>query len=115
MSNDSLIPAAWRQAVVAILRTEDDHKILFTFDGRNQWQARFPDAWPFQLWQALIVALADEELEGQEITDMAEGYETWEFFFYQSGVRLYGKIGLHPDALRIKIYSAHPPRKGNTL
>lgn len=93
----------------------NDSNIQFTFEGRNLWQARFPNAWTSDLWEALGAALIKDNITGQEITDMAEGYETWEFFFNQDSVKLYGKVGLHPNRSRIKIYSAHPPRKGDVL
>ena len=115
MPDEVPIPKEWRAKVVDILRSEDSQRILFTWEGRNLWQARFPDAYPFQLWKALIATFSNDTLTGKAIGDMAEGYETWAFFFIQEDIKLYGKVGLHPDGLRIKIYSAHTPRKGNTL
>jgi hypothetical protein len=116
MPHEVHIPQEWRSHVVAILRSGDERRILFTVEGRNLWQARFPDAYPsFELWDALIACLSDEAITGIPIPDMAEGYDTWEFFFTQDAVKLYGKVGLHPNGVRIKIYSAHPPRKGDTL
>lgn len=79
------------------------------------WQATFPDAYPYQLWDVLIKTLSDEEIEGEPVYDMEEGYDTWKFFFYQEGVKLFGKVGLHPQGIHVKVYSAHRPRKGDKL
>lgn len=82
MNNEVLIPKNWRDQVVSILKTEDKSRILFTLDCRNRWQARFPSASHYQLYDALIEALSDDDITGIEIFDMDEGYETWKFFFH---------------------------------
>ncbi len=115
MTDEIPISKAWRTQVVAILKSGDKRRIYATRDCLRRWEAAFPDAFEYELRNILCSALSDDTLVGIQIHDMEEGYDTWKFFFSYRTRKLYGKVGLHPSCLMIKIYSAHPSNKGDFL
>src|SRR5947208_2468861 len=105
------IPEAWRTRVASILRSGDRSAIITTQQADRDWQSAFPDAWNYQRFEAMAMAL-ELPITGRKILDMAEPGEVWSFWFGFSGRTLYGKINLLPDGKIIILYSSHIPRKG---
>jgi hypothetical protein len=108
------VPATWRTAVVAILREGDTGKIMLRQRAWRDWQATFPMAWRYNLYEALAEALEQNDLHGKRC-EMKEAGETYAFFFTYQGRKLYGKINLTRPGYLVIIYSAHRPLRGNEL
>jgi hypothetical protein len=108
-----LIPEEWKRVVVGILRSGDAARILMRESARLAWEATFPCAWNYDLYGAITAALSDARVTGRHIKDMDEPGETYSFWFYYEGRKLYGKICLTPSQEILILYSAHPPRKGD--
>lgn len=108
------IPDQWRLQVAAILRSGDDEKIVTTETSDLAWQARFPEAWHYDRFEALAKALECKGVKGK-IVAMAEPGDTYAFWFYFQSVKLYAKINLSPEGDLIVVYSSHTPRKGGDL
>ena len=106
------IPAAWRKSVVAILRKGEKAQIVVKQRARDEFSARFPDAWPYDRNGALADAHTPTEVLGRPIFGMDEPGEVWAFWFHFRNVKLYAKINLTPSGKLIIIYSAHVPLKG---
>jgi hypothetical protein len=109
---DELIPERWREDVINALRSEDKSRIIMRESARLAWQAAFPSAWNYDLYEAIRIALEVKNVTGRQILDMAEPGETYAFWFHHEGRKLYGKICVAPSRHVIIMYSAHPPRKG---
>ena len=109
---DELIPDQWKKDVCSVLRSGDQKRIVMRESARLGWQAAFPAAWNYELYEAIERALSDAQVAGRQITDMAEPGETYAFWFYHEDRKLFGKICLTPSRDVIIMYSAHPPRKG---
>lgn len=109
----SPIPDAWREQVVAILRS--GRRIFVVGRARDDWEAAFPDDFlQLTLYDAMADALCiDGVLGKQHVMDEPGG--TWAFFFIHRRAKLYGKICLTPEGDLIVIYSAHRPLKGEEL
>ena len=60
-------------------------------------------------------ALKQPNLLGNQILEMDEEGEVYEFIFVHESQHVYSKINLCPDGTVIIIYSAHRPLKGTTL
>ncbi|MBE7497133.1 MAG: hypothetical protein HS117_19500 [Verrucomicrobiaceae bacterium] len=106
------IPAPWRKSVAAILRKGVSAEILVTQRARNEFEARFPDAWAFERNTAMADAITQDSVLGRRITGMREPGEVWAFWFHFRSIKLYAKINLTPSGKLIIIYSAHVPLKG---
>ncbi|MFC4994456.1 hypothetical protein [Rubritalea tangerina] len=111
------IPPEWRTKVCSILRTgRDDKEVIYDPRASREWSATFPLAWSYNLKDAQRQAL---EVSGDVIGKKVhldwqpEGSETWAFWFYHDGKKLYGKVTLLPDNKVIVIVSAHLPNKGD--
>ncbi|GEM_PF-380826 len=104
------IPEAWRKAVCAILHSGDRDRIDLKRRAWDEWNSVTNHAFQYELFNALEDALSNAEVEGKR-HEMDEPGETYAFFFFHNGRRLYSKICLCPDGTVIIIYSAHPPNK----
>ncbi len=110
------VPEDWKKSVVSILDKGDPDCIeirkttaLVPFDDL------FPGAFTYELLDAFIDGLDDDEIEGRQIHDMDEDGETWAFIFKHRKKKIFGKICLTPDNELIVIYSAHAPLKGEKV
>lgn len=103
------IPAAWRQNVCAALK-RGSSGARFTEDGRQRWENQFPDAFRYEVDEALILFLSAPIVLGCPVSMDRPPGETWEFFFPFRGEKLYGKILLKKsDGKSVIIFSAHRP------
>mgnify|MGYP001281232236 FL=1 len=114
MSKLLLIPAAWRNAVIAILESGDKNRIISTETADRDWNAAFPHAFMFARHQAMAQAL-QADIHGRHIADMRPACDAYEFWFFFDQSRVLGKIGLLPNGKIIIIFSSHIPRKGDSL
>ena len=112
-----IIPQAWKDAVIKILKRELPGTINSTRKSENDWRQTFPEAWAHERNEAFVNALQVSELEGRQIHGMDESGDVYAFFFNHKGIKLYGKINLLPDNTIILIYSSHiaDPKKGDYL
>ena len=104
------IPQAWKDAVCAILRTQDKRRILIRDRAQNEWNAATSFAFKHELYAALEDTLTQAVVMGRART-MDEPGEAYEFFFAHNERQMYGKLILCSDGRMIIIYSAHPPEK----
>ena len=109
------IPLVWREAVCAILESHDCRRIAVVKRAQDEWFAAFPDAFPYELYNALADALTGELVMGKRVLGMFPPGEVYAFWFFFRGQRLYGKINLVDGGLEIVVYSAHRPLKGDEL
>ena len=109
------IPSEWKNAVLTILRSGDEDSIIIKKIAIRLFNDLFPCAFTHDLLNALINGLGDDEIKGRQIFTMDEEGTTWEFIFTHQKEKLYGKICLTPDNKLVIIYSAHAPRKGDTI
>lgn len=106
------IPKAWRDSVVRILRTGDFRLIEWTGPARQRWEDdTFGNAERYDAHDAMINTLQCDDVTGCETTSQPGQCGTYEFFFYYGSRKMYGKIALFDDRLRILVLSAHAPRK----
>jgi len=110
-----LIPAEWKEAVCAILKTQDKSKIEVTTRATLDWFHTFPDSWPYELYEEIAGYLGVDDAVGKPVTTMRESGTVYEFIFTCKGRSLYSKINLKPSGEVVIIYSAHPPLKGDQL
>ena len=109
-----LIPEEWRRAVVAILRNSPrGGRVEVVARARKDWESAFPDAFIYELHDALARTLC-EPVEGRQVHGMTPPGVIYEFFFFHQAKRMYGKVGLH-DTRVVIVFSAHTPLKGNAL
>ena len=109
------IPKEWKKTVLSILRSNDDDCIIIKNIAIRLFSDLFPYAFTHDLLNAFIDGLDDDEIKGRQIYTMNEEGTTWEFIFTHQKEKLYGKICLTPNNEIIIIYSAHTPRKGDTI
>ncbi|ACB73819.1 hypothetical protein [Opitutus terrae] len=103
------IPTAWRQKVCAALR-QGSRAARFTAEGGQRWQNEFPDAFRYELDEALLQFLFAPSAHGCPVTMDHPPGETWEFFFRFRDEKLYGKLLLKKsDGKSVIIFSAHRP------
>ena len=101
------IPESWLENVIRILGTQDDRQIEWTPPAFQRWKSETFGAWKYEAYEAMIAALSEEGVEGNETTSMPGQLATYEFLFHLGGKRMYGKIALRNDRMRILILSAH--------
>ena len=106
-----LIPKAWRDAVVRILRTNNDRQIEWTPQALQRWKTDTFGAWEYEAYDGLIYALEDDSLQGNQTTAMPGQLATYEFMFRHDKHQMYGKIALRTDRVRVLILSAHRPER----
>ena len=111
----SPIPSQWKQKVRSILSSGDRKRIIIRQRALLNWSDLFPDLYPGDLLIALSDALEESDLLGNQIADMDESGEVYEFIFTYSSRAIYSKINLCPDGTMVIIYSAHRPLKGEAL
>lgn len=103
------IPEAWRSAVCAILKKEDQQFIKWTFDARQRYDADFYPDWGSDAYGEIQKYLTLSSVTGCKI-EMGDG-ETWEFLYTHKKRNAYGKICLMPNKKKILIFSAHAERR----
>jgi len=101
------IPESWRNVVVGILQTNDDRRIEWIPGALQRWKTDTFGAWKTEAYDAMIAALSDAATPGDETTSLPGQVSTYEFIFWRGNTRMYGKIALKNDRLRILIVSAH--------
>lgn len=104
------IPDKWRKTVCGILRSGDRERIDLKKRALDEWNAVTNHAFLYELYNALEDALIDASIVGK-YHEMDEPGETYAFYFFRDGIKLYSKICLCPDGTLIIIYSAHLPNK----
>lgn len=110
------IPDDWKRAVVAILKKGDLDRIeIRETTARRAFDSLFPGAFTYELLDAFLDGLSNDEIRGRQIHDMEEEGTTWAFIFTHRGKKIFGKVCLTPDNELIIIYSAHAPLKGDTV
>ncbi len=110
------VPDEWKVAVLAILREGDlDRVEIKETSARIPFADLFPGAFTYEMLAAFEDGLRDDDLIGRQIHDMNEEGVTWAFLFTHRKKKIFGKICLTPKNELIIIYSAHAPRKGDTL
>ena len=110
------IPGEWKKTVVSILDKGDlDCIEIRETTARRTFDAMFPGAFTYELLEAFIDGLSDDEIEGRKIDSMNEEGTTWEFIFKHRKKTIYGKVCLTPDNEIVIIYSAHIPLKGEKI
>ena len=75
----------------------------------EHFQDLFPDCWNSDRNEAIAAALEADGITGRKILDMPDFAETWEFFFFFRGRKLYGKVGVVGHFESVFILSAHKP------
>ena len=106
------IPEEWINAVVIILNAEDRKRIEITQRALLDWSATFPNAFTYELYDAISDALTTQDVVGKLVANQPEQGVTYAFWFFHEKRKLYGKICLRPNKLIIKILSAHRPLQG---
>src|SRR5207247_1674898 len=108
------IPKEWRREVAAILREGCQCKVLIRRRARLDWAATFPNAFEYELREAMAAALEIKGVQGTRHY-MDEPGVTYAFMFINDNRQLYGKINLtEPDHIII-VYSAHIPLQGDEI
>ena len=109
------IPEEWRKDVCTILRKNDKHFIDLKIQAEIDFFKHFPMLWEYQLFDGLCQYLQQDSCVGRQVLGMRERGEVYEFIFTLQGRKLYSKLNLTPSGKLVIVYSAHPPRKGDTL
>jgi len=108
------IPTPWRDTVIRLLRHGAPGQVLIRRRARQDWSDLFPDAFDWDLREAMADGLSADNVTGKRHR-MDEPGETYAFIFSHRHRSIYGKINLtEPDHLVI-IYSAHRPLQGEEL
>jgi hypothetical protein len=107
------IPDDWRNAVTRILRDGDERYIEWTKQALLDWRAATLSQFRYEAYEAMADGLG-VAASGVGV-DLPEDGETFAFFFTYENRVLYGKICLRSSKIRIKIVSAHTPRRGDKL
>lgn len=96
------------------LRSADRKRIEWTSQATRDWTAATMSVFVSEAEEAMIRALSARSVSGLSVPLREDG-ETYAFWFHYDDRQLYGKICLRPDGVRIKVISAHAPRKGDRL
>jgi hypothetical protein len=107
------IPADWRKAVCAILKTENPRLIKYDNTGLLRFNADFPSCFAYQIQDSFRKYLESDSAQGNQVAmyPPAPAGTTWEFFCSFQRETIYGKILLKSDSSLIIIFSAHRPLK----
>lgn len=106
------IPKSWRIEVIRVLSKGDRKSIDWTCPARQGWETdTFGGAELYQAEEAMIKALENDDVTGNETTAYPGQCGVYEFFFPFNSRPMYGKIALYNDRLRILILSAHKPKR----
>lgn len=115
------LPVQWRNAVCAVLETENGQLIEWTYDAETRYEADATAAkmragdddavWRPEVYQPFRKFLSSARPTGCLVNMASPPGETHEFFFEFLGEQFYGKILLRPDRKRVVIFSAHRPLK----
>ena len=95
------IPLAWREAVCAILESHDCRRIAVVKRAQDEWFAAFPDAFPYELHNALADALTGELVMGKRVVGMFPPGEVYAFWFFSEGNACTGRSILSMGGLRL--------------
>ena len=110
-----LIPTEWKEAVCAILKTQDKSKIRMVLRARNEFFAQFPNAWDYNLYELLERYLLRADAVGRRITDLKPPGVGYVFICEYEGEKVYVKLNLLTSGDVVWIVSAHRPLKGDVL
>jgi len=80
----------------------------------QRWKAGTFGAWEFEAYEAMIAALSNQGIEGNETTSHPGQLAAYEFLIWHGKNQMYTKIALRNDRVRILILSAHHAER-NTL
>ncbi len=105
-----LIPAEWKEAVCAILKTHNQALIPMTNTARFDWEATFPNAWFGDLYEMVFLHLSQPSVEGRLAPNMIPPGVAYEFICKFERRDVLVKINLTKDD-KVHIVSAHIPRK----
>jgi hypothetical protein len=104
----TVIPAAWRKTVCAILAERNSNSIRITATAWNRWEVEFPETLKGDLYTIFEETLSKEVVEGERVFGMKPEGEVYKFFFEYEKRKMYGKINLLlPQRQVILILSAH--------
>jgi hypothetical protein len=103
----SPIPEVWRKDVVRILRTCSDRRISWTPQAFQRWKTDSNGGWRNEAYEAMIAALSNAGIEGDETTSEKGQAATYQFLFWRGTTLMYGKIALLKNRIQILILSAH--------
>jgi hypothetical protein len=92
---------------VRILKTYDDQVIDWTWPAFQRWKAETFGAWRQEAYDGMIAALSVDGVLGNQTTSLAGQLATYEFLFLHGQRKMYGKIALRDDRIRILVLSAH--------
>ncbi|MFO7535359.1 MAG: hypothetical protein R6X19_06715 [Kiritimatiellia bacterium] len=109
------IPGEWKRAVLAILKEGHSKRIEVRLQAVKDFQALFPGAFTYEIYDAFSEGLNRPDLEGNRVYGMVPKGETYEFIFNHRKKDLYGKVCLTTDGRVVVVFSAHEPRKGSKL
>jgi len=109
------IPEEWKRAVVEILAKGYSGRIEVRLRALLDFQALFPGAFPYEIYEAFIDALSEPDVDGNRVHGMKPEGETYEFIFRHQKKNLYGKVCLTTDGRVVVIFSAHTPLKGDKV
>ena len=93
--------------MVRILGSNDDRQIEWTVPALQRWLKDTCAAWKYEAYDAMIAALSIPGAEGNETTSQPRQIANYEFLFWRGGARMYGKIALRNNRVRILVLSAH--------
>jgi hypothetical protein len=79
----------------------------------QRWKNDTLSAWKFQAYDALIAALSNPGITGNETTTLSGQSAAYEFLFTRGSKLMYSKIALYNDGVRILILSAHNAERSN--
>ncbi len=114
-SPPEIIPEAWRQDVIKVLRSGQDTHIDWTLRARTDWSMF---GLSYQAYELLTHTLSTPSLVGRQVLYMDGATEVWEFLCHHPlgiDTPLYAKIGLKEGRLSIKIFSTHIDHSGELL
>jgi hypothetical protein len=113
-TDPEVIPDDWRKAAASVLREGNEHCIEWTKQAFLDWRAATLSQFRYEAYEAMAAYLSTPGATGARI-NLPEDGETFAFFFPYNERVLYAKLCLRPSKQRIKIISAHTPRRGDQL
>lgn len=101
------IPEPWRKRVIAALKTADNRVVEWTPQAFQRWKAETCCAWNYEAYEAIIAALSQPGVTGNQTNTFPGQVAAYEFLFTRGATLMYAKIALKNDGVRILILSAH--------